>query len=176
MPKSYNRVLPDCMICLQRMRHGTILSCSHKFHKGCINTWFKKKDTCPICRDTADRKNPNRINESDFGNLSPREIEDQKNMYRQLQEEKTTSNISYRLSVVLHRRNHTNQWEETRRVRTYFKWHLINALWMHMKVELIILMMLIILPQTTVTYMLYKNWILFSFLKQWHIALYVLVE
>merc|ERR1712107_587855 len=26
------------------------LRCSHTFHEGCINSWFDRKDTCPVCR------------------------------------------------------------------------------------------------------------------------------
>ena len=41
----------DCSICLEEFISDiTILSCSHRFHKKCINSWIKIKPNCPICR------------------------------------------------------------------------------------------------------------------------------
>lgn len=42
-----------CTICLQdyKDRDKTkILNCTHTFHANCIDTWFKKKVNCPVCR------------------------------------------------------------------------------------------------------------------------------
>jgi len=43
--KQYKRILPDC---------------NHTFHKKCIDSWFKKKSSCPVCRkDFLDNQNNN---------------------------------------------------------------------------------------------------------------------
>lgn len=41
---------PSCSICLDAIDKGTTLSCQHTFHEGCIDTWFKHKSSCPLCR------------------------------------------------------------------------------------------------------------------------------
>jgi hypothetical protein len=43
-----------CSICLDAIDKGTTLSCQHTFHEGCINTWFKHKASCPLCRKPAE--------------------------------------------------------------------------------------------------------------------------
>ena len=41
----------NCTICLESMSENiAILLCNHKFHKNCIETWFLRKQNCPICR------------------------------------------------------------------------------------------------------------------------------
>lgn len=41
----------ECSICFREMYHATTrLKCNHTFHKKCVNKWFKKSHTCPICR------------------------------------------------------------------------------------------------------------------------------
>lgn len=53
-----SRQIPNsslCVICYQKMGDATILRCSHKFHKKCIDKWFEQKPTCPICRDVSTR-------------------------------------------------------------------------------------------------------------------------
>ncbi|XP_050229783.1 E3 ubiquitin-protein ligase RHA2A-like [Mercurialis annua] len=43
-----------CCVCLSRLKGGEkvrVLFCEHKFHKVCIDSWFKVcRKTCPICR------------------------------------------------------------------------------------------------------------------------------
>lgn len=42
-----------CSICLDVVETGKAaktLSCQHTFHEGCIDTWFKHKVSCPLCR------------------------------------------------------------------------------------------------------------------------------
>ncbi|KAH7687453.1 Zinc finger RING/FYVE/PHD-type protein [Dioscorea alata] len=45
----------SCMICLEEFVAGVEvkrLPCSHFFHGDCIDSWFVRKDTCPLCRFT----------------------------------------------------------------------------------------------------------------------------
>lgn len=39
-----------CAICLDAIRRGVSLSCSHVFHKFCIERWVASSATCPYCR------------------------------------------------------------------------------------------------------------------------------
>ncbi len=40
-----------CSICYSKMENNSkTFSCSHTYHKNCINEWFKNNTTCPICR------------------------------------------------------------------------------------------------------------------------------
>lgn len=42
-----------CSICFEEALDGsewTVLKCKHLFHKNCIDYWFLKKKTCPLCR------------------------------------------------------------------------------------------------------------------------------
>ena len=44
----------ECVICLDYLDKGDdirVLKCGHVFHDGCIEEWFMKEVTCPICRD-----------------------------------------------------------------------------------------------------------------------------
>jgi hypothetical protein len=45
-------VTEDCAICQEPMDTNLrkINSCSHLFHRSCIETWFQSGVTCPICR------------------------------------------------------------------------------------------------------------------------------
>lgn len=43
----------ECSICLDVLDNNDIIclgECKHKFHRYCINEWYKKSNTCPICR------------------------------------------------------------------------------------------------------------------------------
>ncbi|GJN11087.1 hypothetical protein PR202_ga29253 [Eleusine coracana subsp. coracana] len=46
--------LPPCAVCLAELRDGEALRllppCGHAFHQGCIDTWLRDQDTCPLCR------------------------------------------------------------------------------------------------------------------------------
>ncbi|CAH9108149.1 unnamed protein product [Cuscuta europaea] len=46
-----------CSICLDDFRAGSAVislsPCSHKFHKGCIAKWLRRRRTCPMCRTVA---------------------------------------------------------------------------------------------------------------------------
>jgi len=42
-----------CAICQDTMAAGSearALRCDHRFHPGCINTWFQRSVACPTCR------------------------------------------------------------------------------------------------------------------------------
>ncbi len=40
-----------CSICLDEDTENIkTLICGHKFHKECIEEWFTKEETCPLCR------------------------------------------------------------------------------------------------------------------------------
>jgi len=44
----------NCTICLSQLEAGdevVSLPCFHRFHTECILAWFKKEDTCAICRE-----------------------------------------------------------------------------------------------------------------------------
>jgi len=52
-----NDITMTCPICLESFKEGLykrILSCSHIFHKKCIDKWIKNslECSCPICRKT----------------------------------------------------------------------------------------------------------------------------
>ncbi len=43
----------ECSVCLENMKfrqHIRSLTCDHKFHKRCIDSWLVKDKRCPICR------------------------------------------------------------------------------------------------------------------------------
>ncbi|XP_022139402.1 RING-H2 finger protein ATL60-like [Momordica charantia] len=45
----------ECAICLEEFLAGEICQalpeCNHFFHSDCIDVWFRKKFTCPVCRN-----------------------------------------------------------------------------------------------------------------------------
>jgi len=42
----------DCSICFDEIKEQDqkIIKCSHVFHEGCIDKWFKRSHQCPLCR------------------------------------------------------------------------------------------------------------------------------
>ena len=41
-----------CVICLDEMKYDDellLVTCSHMFHKECLEPWIKKKSICPLC-------------------------------------------------------------------------------------------------------------------------------
>lgn len=57
--KDYNHYICEqkltdyqCIICLNEFDLGqslTLLKCKHIYHKSCLELWFDKKRTCPLC-------------------------------------------------------------------------------------------------------------------------------
>jgi len=48
--------LDSCPICMESFKAKelvAILSCTHLYHSWCIDEWFQKKITCPLCRALA---------------------------------------------------------------------------------------------------------------------------
>ena len=42
----------ECLICLDEFNQGQqiiMIKCGHLYHKPCIDKWFLKKKTCPLC-------------------------------------------------------------------------------------------------------------------------------
>jgi Ring finger domain len=52
-----------CAVCQDRLLVGSqarsINACDHRFHTGCIDTWFQQNVHCPVCRhDIRDPSSP----------------------------------------------------------------------------------------------------------------------
>jgi len=42
-----------CSVCISELESGEItrkLTCGHKFHKDCVDTWLNQNITCPVCK------------------------------------------------------------------------------------------------------------------------------
>ena len=42
----------ECLICLDEFKQGQqiiMIKCGHLYHKPCLDSWFLKKKTCPLC-------------------------------------------------------------------------------------------------------------------------------
>jgi hypothetical protein len=47
------RANAKCSICLEAMRGSEprrALTCGHEFHVHCVSSWFRREQTCPMCR------------------------------------------------------------------------------------------------------------------------------
>ena len=44
----------ECSICLDVVKDKiiTLNKCKHNYHQTCIQSWFEKSNTCPLCRET----------------------------------------------------------------------------------------------------------------------------
>lgn len=40
----------DCPVCLEK-KSDVVTDCNHQFCRGCIETWYKDKKNCPLCRN-----------------------------------------------------------------------------------------------------------------------------
>ena len=57
-----------CLICLEDFsssrQHRSTLHCGHKFHSKCLRLWFKKQNTCPLCRTRISTLNGKEVKEN----------------------------------------------------------------------------------------------------------------
>jgi len=52
-PSSNKSACAVCMCDFEMSELLRLLPCSHKYHTGCIDQWFKQSSTCPVCRDNV---------------------------------------------------------------------------------------------------------------------------
>jgi len=59
MDPMHDLALPSCVICMETLHHGQDhinLQChsSHRFHSECIQEWWNKNKSCPLCRSSTE--------------------------------------------------------------------------------------------------------------------------
>ena len=52
--KLFGKFCPICLEEFQQKPKLVLSTCFHKFCKPCLTKWLKNKDTCPVCRQSAD--------------------------------------------------------------------------------------------------------------------------
>jgi len=53
---------PECSICHEAIRRTKdTLDCTHSFHRRCIDRWFQRANSCPVCRTPIVEENDNWI-------------------------------------------------------------------------------------------------------------------
>ncbi len=79
MTSSNSQFGDECSICNEEdhFEESKVLFCGHKFHEGCIRTWFGAKKTCPVCRADQEKMHEERVRQNNFGsgNRNRMEIE-----------------------------------------------------------------------------------------------------
>ena len=49
----------ECSVCISKYEEGEeilTLTCFHKFHSSCIETWFNTQNWCPVCRTKLEQE------------------------------------------------------------------------------------------------------------------------
>ncbi|XP_010523957.1 PREDICTED: RING-H2 finger protein ATL5 [Tarenaya hassleriana] len=61
-PKTLDAPPMECAVCLSEFEEddeGRVLpKCGHAFHVDCIDTWFRSRSSCPLCRAPVQADNP----------------------------------------------------------------------------------------------------------------------
>ena len=50
-----DRPMGECVICKEKIQKGQPIrhtTCAHTYHATCLNSWYRHKHTCPVCRTT----------------------------------------------------------------------------------------------------------------------------
>lgn len=58
--------ITNCSICLNSiliLQKRDQIPCGHMYHSECINKWFNKKKTCPMCRVRIRKRDMNTIHD-----------------------------------------------------------------------------------------------------------------
>jgi len=56
-PNTYCSIhMKECSICYEKLHTEETkkIECNHFFHKRCIDDWFERENTCPLCRHKVD--------------------------------------------------------------------------------------------------------------------------
>ncbi|OWM86607.1 E3 ubiquitin-protein ligase ATL42-like [Punica granatum] len=92
----------ECVVCLSKFEDAEILrllpNCNHAFHANCIDRWFERHSSCPLCRHKLDaREIPNfsysmslRFSQNP-SNLSTEDLNSNLELYIQREEERLDS-------------------------------------------------------------------------------------
>ncbi|XP_074701407.1 E3 ubiquitin-protein ligase RNF43 [Strix aluco] len=69
---------PVCAICLEEFSEGQelrIISCSHEFHRDCVDPWLQQHHTCPLCMFNILARDPVDQATAAGSRLAPRDME-----------------------------------------------------------------------------------------------------
>ncbi|NXI37262.1 RNF43 ligase, partial [Galbula dea] len=69
---------PVCAICLEEFSEGQelrIITCSHEFHRECVDPWLQQHHTCPLCMFNILARDPVDQTTVAGSRLSPRDME-----------------------------------------------------------------------------------------------------
>lgn len=54
IPNARGTDTEECPICIHPVRQYRNISCGHKFCTECLDRWYVKRNTCPICKSILD--------------------------------------------------------------------------------------------------------------------------